>query len=65
MHFKCSPEVSKGYSLWYVVVEWVAHHLYVSLSEAILAVLHDTLVLITVVLLLHNHDQHCFGDFLG
>jgi hypothetical protein len=25
MHVKCSPQVSRGDSLWYVVVEWVAH----------------------------------------
>jgi hypothetical protein len=45
MHIKCSPEVSRGDSPWYEVVEWVANRLEVRLRVANLAVLFDTLQL--------------------
>jgi hypothetical protein len=54
MHVKCSPEVSRGDSLWYVVVEWVGHRLLVRLSVANLAVLFDTTLFMTEVWSLHN-----------
>jgi hypothetical protein len=50
----CSPEVSGGDSLWYMVVECVAHRVKVSLCVANLAVLFDTILIIIEVLSLHT-----------
>jgi hypothetical protein len=50
----CSPEVSRGDSLWYMVVECVAHRLKLSLWVTNLALLFDATLLIVEVLSLHT-----------
>jgi hypothetical protein len=61
MHVKCSPEMFRGDSMWYMVIEWVAvaYRSQVSLSVTSLGVLleFDTLLFSTEVSSLHTQDK--------